>query len=379
MSLVTGPAADQILSLVSSGVIGRYCVVASAALTVYDHICTIPQEVHFIWGCKLTSTVVLFYANRFLILVYAILNVILDFFPFRILDEPHSPLDAECELYIWLLVLSCTSSSYTTDALVLCLSVLWAAFSATRVYALSGGSRLLAFGVALLSLVPVGTNAYTSLYGINWQMINFPVLGPQLEIGARTAIIFADTMVLIITWSKTWATVRIAREHNVKMPVMTILLRDGTFYFIGLLSLNVLNIVGITTNAFTLATLFLTPLSSAIITHFLLNLRQVALDSDYDDNCPSFVREGPPEQLCSRASSLRVGSFLDHMGGSLAHGSEEDDIDAAWDNDVQQDRGYPPTGAQMMSGSEDSLVFQGHVPNDTAKDDEQADVRPLAV
>lgn len=49
---------------------------AFIALVLYDHICTIPQEMQLIWGSKVTSTMVLFHANRWLILAYTILNIV---------------------------------------------------------------------------------------------------------------------------------------------------------------------------------------------------------------------------------------------------------------------------------------------------------------
>lgn len=48
-----------------------------------------------------------------------------------------------------------------------------------------------------------------------------------VEISTRVPVIIADIVVLVLTWCKTWATVRMAREHNVKTPLMNLLLRDG--------------------------------------------------------------------------------------------------------------------------------------------------------
>ncbi|EMD31697.1 hypothetical protein CERSUDRAFT_77971 [Gelatoporia subvermispora B] len=367
MAAIYGPLATQIASLVSSGVIDNYCAVASVALVLYDHICTIPQEMQLIWGSKVTSTMVLFHANRWLILAYTILNIV-DMFlhpgtivvSALILPEL-APIDAgRPRVYI----------SYALD---LCLFALWAAFSGIRVYALSGGSRLLSLAVALLSLVPVvrsilqnqfpaghfpgacGTMpGYSGHIRDNRNEMYVPVVMRfradmfAVEISTRVPVIIADIVVLVLTWCKTWATVRMAREHNVKTPLMNLLLRDGTLYFTCLLSLNLLNIVGKMTNVFTFAVAFSTPLSSIIITHFLLNLRQLAHGSPDDASCPSFVRDGTPDPIHSQTSSLRFGSFVGNMGESLMDGSEDDDRDVAWDDDVQDNVDNARLDAQII-------------------------------
>ncbi|EMD31618.1 hypothetical protein CERSUDRAFT_119661 [Gelatoporia subvermispora B] len=366
MSIPYGQLADQISSYVNNVVIANYCIVASAVLVLYDHICTLPQELQLIWGRKLTSTMMLFHANRLLILVYAILNIVQASF------RPGA-------------AVSCTMLWYTLYALDLCLFALWAAFSGIRVYALSGGSRLLSLAVILLSLVPVGTNAYGGFFGNSWQTATFPVLGLQcldsknisettttrLAISTRVPVIIADIMVLILTWWKTWATVRMVREHNVKTPLMTLLLRDGTLYFIGLLSINLLNIVGRTTNVFVYAGGFSTQLSAIIITHFLLNLRQLAHGSPDDTSRQSSVRDGQPDAVRSRTSSLRFGSFVGNMGESLVHGSEDNDRDVAWDDDSQDAVNNTRLDAQTPDASAARVCYP--LPEEVMENERQAD------
>ncbi|EMD31613.1 hypothetical protein CERSUDRAFT_100282 [Gelatoporia subvermispora B] len=275
MSGIYGPLATQIASYVSSIILANYCAVATATVVLYDHICTTPQEVQLIWGSKLTSTMVLFYANRWLILTYAILSIMLELF--------HS------------------------------------------------GTNFVSTFI-LTELAPIDAGR------------------PRVEIGLRLPVIIADIVVLVLTWWKTWATVRMARELDVKTPLMTLLLRDGTLYFVALLSLNALNIAGFATNVFTFASTFSIPLSSIIITHFLLNLRQLAHASDDDNSRPSFVRDRDPDQVHSRTSSLRYSSFVGNMCESLDHGSENNDEDLSWDgDDGQDDTEYLRSSADLSS------------------------------
>ncbi|EMD31619.1 hypothetical protein CERSUDRAFT_78066 [Gelatoporia subvermispora B] len=323
MSQFDGALANQIDGVVSSFVIDNYCVVASAeskeitlvfiALVLYDHICTTPQEVQLIWGSKLTSTMVLFHANRWLILAYTILNV---------------------------LVLV-----YHPGTIVLC------------------GAELYGGCPHIVLVHPVGSNSF--------QLGAFPVLGVQclcfqeisettntrLEIIAVVPSIIADTTILVLTWWKTWATVQMSRKHNVKTPLMTLLLRDGTLYFVGFLSLIALNIAGLSTNVFTYATAFIQPLCSIIITHFLLNLRQLAHASDDDNSRPSFVRDKDPGQIRSHTSRLRFDSFVGDMDESLDRGSENGDADMGWDGDDAQDgMKHPRAGADLSADLQNASI-----------------------
>ncbi|EMD31693.1 hypothetical protein CERSUDRAFT_69189 [Gelatoporia subvermispora B] len=338
MSEIYGSLASQMASFVSSTVIENYCVAASAALVLYDHICTIPQEVQVIWGSKLTSTMVLFHANRWLILAYTILAIAGEFIHPRTI------------------------------------------FSGIRVYALSGGSRFLPLVVTLLSLVPVGTNAIAALpvFGVRCLVLEDKSETTNTRlISTRVPVIMADTVTLVVTCWKTWATVRMAHEHNVKTPLMTLLLRDG------LLSINLLNVVGQTTNIFAYAGAFSTPLSSIIITHFLLNLRQLAHGSPDDTSRPSFTRDGAPDAVHSQSSSLRFGSFVGNMGESLIDGSEDDDRDVNWDDDVQHNVDDACLDAQIIYDSPDAsaVPVRDALPEDVMEGERQvdqvADLEPL--
>jgi len=58
---------------------------------------------------------------------------------------------------------------------------------------------------------------------------------------------------------------RDADRNNIKMPLVTMLLRDGTLYFAAMLALGVLDAVGNVSNAFTYTAYFITPSACASI------------------------------------------------------------------------------------------------------------------
>ncbi|OCH87695.1 hypothetical protein OBBRIDRAFT_837171 [Obba rivulosa] len=155
---------------------------------------------------------------------------------------------------------------------------------------------------------------------------------PLVAVATRTSVIAADILILFVTWSKTYGTLRNARRSDIKVPISTLLLRDGTLYFIVLLVVNIMNIVGWYTDVFVeTASLFSTPLSSIIITHFLLNLRQAANAPEDDNHVDtlylSFVHSGD--------SGVRFGSFVDNIGADLVHNPKalEHSCNMSWAED----------------------------------------------
>ncbi|OCH90118.1 hypothetical protein OBBRIDRAFT_624304 [Obba rivulosa] len=159
-----------------------------------------------------------------------------------------------------------------------------------------------------------------------YQIDTLPVVGVTCSDGSklsetenvRACVIAADLLVLVVTWSKTYGILRDTRLSKMRPSIAIMLLRDGTLYFLLLLTLNILNIAGFSSHFFDSAiALFGTPLSSMIISHFLLNLRQAA-NAPQDDNLdtlnPSFIR--------SRTSSIKFGAFVDNMGADLVHDSD---------------------------------------------------------
>ncbi|OCH90119.1 hypothetical protein OBBRIDRAFT_731344, partial [Obba rivulosa] len=167
------------------------------ALVIYDHFTTLSREVDLIWGRNWTCTTILFHSNRWTIFIWALLQPI-GFLPLATLPQ-HSILNNI------------------------------AVFSAVRIYAVSGGSWWLASAVCLLNVVPVGTNSVRSTK----LEISLPIILTLSETAAsvttatRACVIAADVLILLVIWLKTYATLISARRHNIRTPIVTVLLRDG--------------------------------------------------------------------------------------------------------------------------------------------------------
>ncbi|KAH9948733.1 hypothetical protein B0H21DRAFT_820668 [Amylocystis lapponica] len=104
-----------------------------------------------------------------------------------------------------------------------------------------------------------------------------------------------------------------ADRVNMKASLVTLLLRDGTLYFVLLLILNILHMTLYLTNVFFDMIYFVGPISSIIISRFLLNLRQVYQTDDSDDARPSFVRSNVSD-ICFAAA------IVGNLGAPLSYG-----------------------------------------------------------
>jgi len=161
----------------------------------------------------------------------------------------------------------------------------------------------------------------------------------RFTIATRICVLAADSIILVVTWYKLWVMKKEAARAAVKSPVVAILLRDGTIYFLVLLILQLAQIVGRTTNDFAFAYTFLFPVQSMIISHFLLNLRQAAqapVLRELDGQRSSFTYSQGLAGPASHVSSLRFASFVANMGEMLDHDQASADPDIDW-QDVRDD------------------------------------------
>ncbi|EMD39628.1 hypothetical protein CERSUDRAFT_121854 [Gelatoporia subvermispora B] len=224
---------------------------------------------------------------------------------------------------------------------------------------LSGNNVPLAAAVLLLNLIPVGSNAYTD-FASSWERIkNLPLLGivcdsgsnlsptalSKLTLGTRLCAIVADVLVLFATWHGTWRAKRDSDRNHLRTPLLTLLLRDGTIYFIILLGSNVLNIVADGSNVFVFSvTFFTTPISSIILADFLLNIRQIV----YSPQNQGLDETGQTEyQSHILGRSLRFQGYGDDNGEEAIHSNTTSDPDMAWEGGIADDGLAAPIHADL--------------------------------
>ncbi|PCH34968.1 hypothetical protein WOLCODRAFT_155612 [Wolfiporia cocos MD-104 SS10] len=289
--------------------LANFCSVAATTLLVYDYSLTFSREIRCIWGRKFSGATVLYLLNRYLTLIYRILMIIEMI--------PSATMPGAQEIII-------------------------ALFTSLRLYAIWFKDLKILFAVMLLGLVPAAVNIY---YYTTVTFIPSPPpfmgcadivnLSPSAGNIHRLAIfncvfaIASDGIVLVLTWIKTAEIARaFTRAEKPTGHLVTLILRDGTLYFVTMLILNVINLVVIEFQDFGSLPALTEVLTSILISRFLLNLRGVYLaqgeSRSYDES----------SLQSTRMSSLQ---FADDIVGNLGAPLSEDDHDEQYDEATGED------------------------------------------
>ncbi|KAI0692769.1 hypothetical protein BC835DRAFT_27212 [Cytidiella melzeri] len=266
---------------------------------IYEYCITFLSEVDAIWSRKWTLATWLYVLTRYTALVSAALR-------FSEMIPAYASVCAHCSMMsieranALDSLQSCAGQFIALDTTIIAKFLYFAVFSAIRVYAVWEGNMLVSGVVFVLALVPFVTNiVHFSTLTIITVPAQFAVFescvgqartSAQFNLGlsltTRLAVILADVIVIIATWSKTFQTYRDARRHGFAAPLVTLLLRDGTIYFIVLLIMNILVVLSNNVPRMEdvdFASPFLENLTSIIICRFIINLRQVHHDNTVVD------------------------------------------------------------------------------------------------
>ncbi|KZT70575.1 hypothetical protein DAEQUDRAFT_725097 [Daedalea quercina L-15889] len=286
----------QILEGYSNHYVDNCCGAAAAALLVFDYILTFDEEVEFIWSSSNYVYVLLFFANRLAMLGLTVGSIV--------------------GMLPWYSGLSCTVINWALAAFQIFTLFLWGIISTLRVYAVSNrdwGFTLLTF---CLGMTPIVTNLYANIKAVYFPMVAFTYtycggdieysvgVANRLIITTRACLIASDLLVVLIAWYQLHASVTTVRL-SVRSTLATVLLRDGTFYFVVLLMLNIGQVItdidiGVFYNPMPY---FTNPITSIIISRFLLAVRRLALESQ--GSLPSYFSRSYETEQCVVRSRQR--------------------------------------------------------------------------
>jgi len=320
----------ETFEILQSKFIQGCCTSAASALVLYDYLGTVARERELVWGRRLSRVVVLFHLNRWTLLVWATLNSGTMFLPSRTR-------------------ISCDVISSINACLEVLLLLVWAAFSAIRIYAISGCSWWWTLPVCLLSLAPVAINIYQFFMPQQVRIVNVPVIGPTcviilsvpefaavgFDIGIRIFFIASDILVLLVTCLKTYTLKRDAERINIRAPFAGILFRNGVSYFVAMLTFHIIDIAAYALSSAWVpsifATIFLNPVMSITISHYHLSLRRMVYELDHISDStphPSSVLLRIDEQDHAELSSLRFASGTFDSAGHIENRSAIQHSDA---------------------------------------------------
>ncbi|OCH88903.1 hypothetical protein OBBRIDRAFT_794790 [Obba rivulosa] len=242
-------ASSQAAEEIADSLFTNYAGVAINVVVIYEHLTTSSMEVDVIWSRKLTSfTTILFLVNRYNTVVNSLISLVLLILPAN--------------------GVVCYTGAINTISILISF-IVWATFSAFRVYSINGRNMLLPVMVFILGLVPFGTNLYltamqilttSAVEGICMMEWNLSETADDIvAVTTRASLILSDILILYITLSKTYSLYGSRGSSQVKSSLVKLLVRDGAFYFVSLLILHCVQMTLWIKNEFQTFSLFTTP------------------------------------------------------------------------------------------------------------------------
>ncbi|EPT04764.1 hypothetical protein FOMPIDRAFT_1045454 [Fomitopsis schrenkii] len=267
MSMGDAALQAQLISVLEINQIAICCEMAVSVALLYDHLLTLSSEIELFWHrpTRALSGTAIFMLNRLVSVGLAIM-VHVDS------DLPHYTY-ASCK-YPGIVLVSLQMLAYA----------LWAVVSAIRVHALTRGFWPLSLLTLALALVPLVADMWL-LSTITWSIVNIGFLaacGESSPISVRLntiCVMASDLIVLIVTLyyvsPRPWV-----RAVSPSGSLSRVLLRNGTVYFCVLAIVNLLEIILYVTSTTNFVNLFVAPISTIVISRFLLDIRAAAYRTD---------------------------------------------------------------------------------------------------
>lgn len=232
-----------------------YVSLVSTPLYLYDFLLTFSDEVRYIWRRRLTGATVLYLVNRYAALLACTVNAF-GLAKCHFVHDLHwwgkTSVDI-CRIEIRL-VGACTALSYCA----------FAAFAALRIYALYGLQKWIFWIILVMGLVTpaiqildMATYDIRRVYlapgfsgCLRESKLDFlvpvtlmtPWRDPLLWQGIY--MVLFEAILVMLTWYKTITNLG-SRIGLARTPIMTLLRKDGTLYFILLFAATTLNVVGL--------------------------------------------------------------------------------------------------------------------------------------
>jgi hypothetical protein len=231
---MSGPESySELIFQLEQGRVDNGIIFGLSALVFYEYIITLQDEIDMIWRKRWNAATILFMVNRYLMLLYNAVGLVI----------PTT-------------LRSCTAVQILLDILTVLLFVVFAVFATLRIYAIWNRNIPISLLILALYLVPVVSNTYAFATDTIGFFVD-PDAGPQcfetsklsngvnsrLALSTRLCLMVADAIVLLLTWRKTFGMRTRASKLSVNTPLLTLIIKDGTIYFIALLLMNIAQII----------------------------------------------------------------------------------------------------------------------------------------
>lgn len=244
---------------------GGFFTLAATALCCYEYLITFDKEIQSVWRRHISVATMLFLFNRYAILALSLGSVI------QVVPWGWQPRIDHSR------VETCTVFVRFLDACLILVNIAYAVFAALRMFALCRKSKLFLALVMFLGLInpfaqiflmyieTIGVNPTFQPIGLSWPSplgrvncyhfvttsVLHQVLGKPPEYvleytipALRLHAIVFEGVLIWLTWRKTairWS----LQKSAIRTPFTTMLLRNGTLYFVIIAAASILNLVGI--------------------------------------------------------------------------------------------------------------------------------------
>ncbi|KAI0327895.1 hypothetical protein GY45DRAFT_1256050 [Cubamyces sp. BRFM 1775] len=218
----------------------NYCIIASSALLWFDFALTLPTEYRRIWKRRFTGATIVYLFTRYIAVIERI------FFVLEVLVWNSSD--------SWIhSMFRCGGITHTDDTLLFLNYLAFSAFTCLRVYGVWGRDWKPLLIVLPLTLVKPICSIYEATRYIPVQA--GPPFGcvyiytladsvlSNVSVATKATTIAADGILIVLTWIKTFGIKRDSMQAGVRAPLATLVLRDGTAYFLILLVIQLVTIV----------------------------------------------------------------------------------------------------------------------------------------
>ncbi|KAL4246474.1 hypothetical protein ABKN59_008207 [Abortiporus biennis] len=109
---------------------------------------------------------------------------------------------------------------------------------------------------------------------------------------SRVAMLVSESLVLVLTWIRTFGVFRTVLKAKLRRTLITLLLRDGTLYFLAIVGINVIAIGFIIRTGDNFLDDFITSISSVLMCRFIFNLRKIYFRSSASNIYPAELGAG---------------------------------------------------------------------------------------
>jgi len=207
--------------------INKNYVIGYSVMLLYDHVLTLDNEVDLIWQRRFTLPTYLFFIFRYATPIVCIINLIAE----------HDPTwtGTRCSRWIWLPVAIGPIIAATTGIILilrihaLCNRALWVLYITIPVYIVQIAIMLWSIPAGTVAQFPPG-------------FVGCVASEKQGTIGRLTASYIAGFVFDLIIFLLTLSRAIHLRLLSARIPLVSLILRDGVMYFFALLVVNLVNV-----------------------------------------------------------------------------------------------------------------------------------------